>query len=110
MAIIANQRSTEEWEMYIGHQFRALRIRAGVDQLTLAAHANTSIGAIKNLEHGKGSSLRTIIKVVRALNCTDWLEALTPTITVSPMQMLKTKRNESSRTKVYRPRKPKISE
>jgi transcriptional regulator with XRE-family HTH domain len=79
----------EEWEIGLGGHVRAARIAANVDQARLAELANVSIGAVSNLERGKGSSLKTLIAVVRALDRTDWLEALAPPITVSPLQILR---------------------
>ncbi len=107
MSLTEHQRSTDEWALYLGAQLRMLRTRAGFDQAELAALANSSAGAIKNLENGKGSSLNTLLKVIRALNRTDWLELLAPIIPISPMQMLKAKRKTQPRVKVYRPRQDK---
>ena len=96
--------STIEWERYLGEQFRAMRIRAGLEQALLAQRADVSTGAIKNLESGKGSSLKTIIKIVRCLDRTDWLESLAPVVSVSPMQMLAAARRTAPRQRVSRPR------
>lgn len=98
--------SSDEWELLVGDQFRALRIRADLEQTELAALASISVGALKNLEGGKGSSLKTIIKVSRVLHCTEWLNALAPKTAVSPMQLLKGQRRDTVRKKIYRPRKP----
>jgi len=108
--LITHNMSTEDWENYLGEQFRAMRIRANLEQVDLARRAGISIGALKNLEGGKGSSLKSLIKVARALGRTDWLEALAPRISVSPMQMLKARTRDTPRQKVYRPRKKKIPE
>ena len=89
--------STVEWERYLGEQFRAMRIRAGVEQVVLAERADVSTGAIKNLESGKGSSLKTMIKIVRCLGRTDWLESLAHQVSVSPMQMLAAARRTAPR-------------
>ncbi len=99
--------SSDEWELLIGDQFRALRIRADLEQTELAALASISVGALKNLEGGKGSSLKTIIKVTRVLDRTNWLNALAPKVSVSPMQLLKGQQKDAVRTKVSRSRKPK---
>ncbi len=101
---------TDDWESYLGDQFRAMRIRSNQEQTELAERAGVSVGALKNLEGGKGSSLKTLIKVARALGRTDWLEALAPKITVSPMQMLRTQSKTTPRQRVYRPRKSGESE
>jgi transcriptional regulator with XRE-family HTH domain len=102
-----NTFSSDEWELLVGEQFRALRIRADLEQTELAALASISVGALKNLEGGKGSSLKTIIKVTRVLGRTDWLNALSPKVSVSPMQLLKGQRKDAVRKKVSRSRKPK---
>ncbi len=95
-------RSTEEWEGDVGEQFRSLRLAAGLDQLGLASAAAVSVGAIRNLERGSGSTLRTVVRVTRVLGREDWLGALAPTPTVSPIDVLRSAR--SPRVRVYRPR------
>jgi len=92
MAVERVRRSTTEWEAVIGAEVRAARIAANLDQSELAKRADISLGAVKNLEAGKGSSLKTLVRVVRALGRTEWLESLTPPITVSPLAMLSSNR------------------
>ena len=81
----------EEWEAEIGRQVRAARVAGGLDQAHLASLANVSLATMSNLERGKGSTLKTLIAVARALGRTDWLETLAPEVTISPMQMLRAK-------------------
>lgn len=104
MALTNVNNSTEEWERYLGEQFREIRIRADLEQSVLAERAGVSTGAIKNLESGKGSSLKTLIKIARCLGRTDWLESMAPQISVSPMQMLATARRSAPRRRVSKPR------
>jgi transcriptional regulator with XRE-family HTH domain len=105
MAFESVTRTTDEWEAVIGAEVRAARIAANVDQSELAKRADVSLGAVKNLETGRGSSLKTLVRVVRALGRGDWLEALAPTITVSPLAMLSARRSATlPRQRVYRPR------
>jgi transcriptional regulator with XRE-family HTH domain len=80
-----------EWEAALGDQVRRVRIARNLDQTQLAELADVSIGAVSNLERGKGSSLRTLISVLRAVERTDWLESLAPAVGVSPMQLLRAK-------------------
>ena len=80
-----------EWEAEVGHQIRTSRVSSGFDQAHLASLANVSLATLSNLERGKGSTLKTLVAVVRALGRTDWLENLAPPIAVSPMQMLRAK-------------------
>ncbi len=77
--------TSDEWERELGRQVRATRLAADIDQVTLAGHADVSLGALKNLEAGKGSTVRTMVRVVRALDRTDWLQALAPAVAVSPL-------------------------
>lgn len=95
----------DEWERHLGMQIRNLRIRADMDQVQLAARADISLGALKNLEGGKGSSLKTLIRIVGALDRPDWLLSLAPPVAVSPMQMLKAQAGRKQRMKVFRPRR-----
>ncbi|MGO4702602.1 helix-turn-helix domain-containing protein [Dyella sp. 2RAB6] len=99
-----NNRSTEEWEHAVGSQIHALRIRKRVDQKELASLANVSVSAIKNLEGGKGSTLKTFIRVLRALDRTDLLDAIQPEITVSPLDVVRTGKT-STPLRVVKPRK-----
>jgi transcriptional regulator with XRE-family HTH domain len=97
--------TVEEWEAKVGRQIRAARVASGLDQARLASLANVSLATLSNLERGKGSTLKTLVAVVRALERTDWLENLAPEVTVSPMQMLRAKQRTSNAVRVRTPRK-----
>jgi len=99
---IPPQTTTGEVEAEIGEQFRALRIAASLDQAELARRAGVSLGAVKNLEQGNGSTLRTVARVARALGRDDWLSALAPRVTVSPLDVLRSR--TEPRRRVYRQR------
>lgn len=86
-----SSKSTEEWEAGLGEQVRNLRLRQNLDQRTLAEQAGVGLSALKNLESGKGATLKTMIKVLRALGRASWLETLAPEVSISPLQMLKAK-------------------
>jgi len=83
--------TTRVLEAELGKQIRTLRLRLDLDQKQLAERAGIALNAVKNLESGKGASLRSLIQVLRILNRTDWLGALAPAVSISPVQMLKTK-------------------
>jgi transcriptional regulator with XRE-family HTH domain len=106
MAVDGARRSTKEWEALVGAEIRAARIAANLDQAELARRANLSLGAVKNLEAGRGSTLKTLVRVVRALGRTEWLESLTPPITISPLAMLSSKHPATPRQRVSRRRVP----
>ncbi len=84
-------RTPDEWEVELGQQLRTLRLRQDLDQRHLAERAGVSLNAVKHLESGRGSTLSSLIKVLRALGREDWLETLAPPVTISPLQMLKAK-------------------
>lgn len=95
-------KSTEEWEVGLGRQARNLRLRRNLDQQAVAEQAGVGLSALKNLESGKGATLKTLIKVLRALGRADWLETLAPVVSISPLQMLNGK---PPRQRASRPRK-----
>ena len=97
------QLRSEEWEAELGQQLRALRLRQNLDQRQLASQAGVALNAVKNLEAGKGATVRSLVNVLRTLGRTDWLEALAPQVTISPLQMLKAK---PTRQRASRKRNP----
>ena len=85
----------------LGGQLRALRLRQNVDQQQLAARAGVALNAVKNLESGRGGTTRSLLKVLRALGREDWLDALSPQVSISPLQALTRRptRRRASRTR-----------
>src|ERR1022692_1957639 len=80
-------RSTTELEAHVGQQVRAARLAADIDQVSLAARANVAVGSLKNLEAGRGSTLRTLVRIVRALDLEDWLDSLYEVSPESPLAL-----------------------
>lgn len=60
-----------------------------MSQVEVAERVGVSLGSIARLEKGGGSSLSTFVKVAQLLGKGSWLEALAPTVAVSPMQQLR---------------------
>lgn len=81
----------EELEMEVGEQVKNLRLKRNITRATLALQAGCSVSALKNLESGNGSSLRTLIAIVRSLGRDDWLRNVAPGPTISPLTVLKTR-------------------
>jgi len=90
--------STKDLETDLGHEVRRLRLRQNLTQRQLADDANVSLSALKNLEAGRGSGVRTLILVARALGRTDWLESFAPREpSISPMEMLRQRQRDAIR-------------
>ena len=106
MTVDSHAMSSHDWEVFLGAQVHELRLRAGLRQEGLAEQASVSLSALKKLENGKGVHLITLIKVVRSLGQTQWLSALAPPVSVSPMQMLKSAARRPRQRAPKRPRPP----
>jgi len=90
--------TTKDWERRIGEQVRALRIAALLGQDELAERANVSVTTVQSLENGAGTSLKTLIRVVRVLDRTDWLGSLDPRGDgPSPIELLRQRRRLTPR-------------
>jgi transcriptional regulator with XRE-family HTH domain len=90
---------TDELEQRLGERLRALRIQRDLTQAELAESANVSLGALKRLERGLGSTTTTLVSVLRALDQERWLDALGPgPSTFNPLDVLeaRTKRAATS--------------
>lgn len=83
----SRKRSTDDLLDDLGRQVREARIDADLDQPSLAGLAGVSTATLSKLENGHGSTLSTFVRVVRALDRTDWLDDLAPTVSVSPIRM-----------------------
>lgn len=84
--------TAEEWEQEIGQQLRRMRLLQDIDQRVLAERAGVSLNALKNLEGGKGATIRSFVRVLRALGRAEWLTSLSPEVSISPMQILESKK------------------
>lgn len=88
---MTNNMTTREWEGALGQQLRELRLRQNLDQRRLAKQAGVALNVVKNLEAGKGATVKSLIKVLRTLGRAEWIDSLAPPVSISPMQMLKGK-------------------
>ena len=84
-------KNASEVEAELGRQVRTLRLRQDLNQQELAERAGIAVNAVKNLESGKGATLRTLTQTLRALDRVEWLNTLAPAVSISPIQMLRTR-------------------
>ena len=79
--------TTAELESSLGAKLKSLRLERNIDQQTLAERAGISLRALKNLEGGAGSTLKSLVSVLRALGRESWLNTVAPMATINPLTM-----------------------
>jgi transcriptional regulator with XRE-family HTH domain len=94
-------KTSRELQQQLGVSVRALRLHKNLTQRELADKAGVSLRALASLENGKGSSLETFVRGLKALDAASAIESLAPQASFSPMALLKTP------TPPRRARKPK---
>jgi transcriptional regulator with XRE-family HTH domain len=84
-------KSPQELQIELGRRMRQLRLSRNVDQRAVAEKAGVTRAALQNLEAGRGSSVQTLLRILKALNYLEGIEILAPQPTVNPLALLKTK-------------------
>lgn|GEM_PF-192740 len=74
-----------EMEVSLGEKLKLLRLNKNLEQKTLAARAGVSVRALRNAESGAGTTVKTLLSVVRALGRETWLDTVAPVATVNPL-------------------------
>jgi hypothetical protein len=82
-------KSIQELQTQLGEQLLALRLSKNLDQITTAEKAGISEKALRNLEAGRGSTVESLLRVLKALDSLDGLELLAPKPSVSPLALLR---------------------
>jgi len=94
------RRTVEEIEAIVGEQVRGLRLDAHVTQRELARRADVSTATVSALEGGQGSSLSTLVRVLRVLGRDDWFDEIRADEGPSPLELLRDSRGEAVRRRV----------
>jgi transcriptional regulator with XRE-family HTH domain len=68
-------------------QVRRVRIEVGLTQAEVADRAGVSVSTVHGLETGRGATVSTLIKVMRACGQTGWLLGLAPDPAFSPIRL-----------------------
>lgn len=82
--------NVENLQGNLGHRIRKLRLARNLDQRTTAERAGISLRALGKLENGRGSTLETLLRTLRALDYVKGIEMLAPEPTINPLSMLRT--------------------
>jgi transcriptional regulator with XRE-family HTH domain len=79
----------EELQTVLGERLRRLRLDRNLDQRSTAEKAGISEKALRNLEGGRGSTVETLLRVLKALDHLQGIEMLAPEISVNPLELLR---------------------
>lgn len=84
---MSTNQTVAEMEVSLGEKLKLLRLNKNLEQKTLAARAGVSVRALRNLESGAGTTVKTLLSVVRALGRESWLDTVAPVATVNPLTL-----------------------
>lgn len=82
----------DELQTLLGERLRALRVEHRLTQHEAAVKGAVSLRALQQLEAGKGSTVETLLRALKALNHLDAIDTLAPEPTISPLAMLKSRK------------------
>lgn len=91
-----------ELQELLGERLKRLRLSRNLDQRTTAEKAGISEKALRNLEAGRGSTVETLLRVLKALDYLRGIDLLAPEASVNPLELL---RQPKPPQRVRRPRK-----
>ncbi|MDQ3758814.1 MAG: helix-turn-helix domain-containing protein [Actinomycetota bacterium] len=72
----------------LGGRLRAARLAKEVTQDDLAREAGVGLATLQRMEDGQGTSVKNLIRVLRALGLVDRLEDLVPEVRPGPIAQL----------------------
>ncbi len=81
-------KTPQELQVALGERLRRLRLWRNVDQRATAEKAGVSEKALRNLESGRGSTVETLLRTLKALDYLQGIETLAPEVTVDPIALL----------------------
>lgn len=87
----------------LGDNLKQMRLNQNLSQARLAEYAGLSRVTISRMEGGRAATILTIVQVLRVLERLDILNAFQEDEQVSPLQLLRMKKNQ--RQRASRPRK-----
>lgn len=94
----------EELQAVLGERLRRLRLDRNLDQRSTAEKAGISEKALRNLEGGRGSTVETLLRVLKALDHLQGIEMLAPEISVNPLELLRQPKVQQRARRASRPR------
>ena len=95
-------KTPDELAEILGGRLRSMRIARGLDQREVAVKAGIHERTLGDLERGTGGRIDSLLRVLKALDGLQGLDALAPAPTVDPLALL---RHATPARRVRRPRK-----
>ena len=93
------EQSPDEIAVALGERIRGLRLAAGQTQAAAASKAGVSERSLRDLENGQGSTVQTLVRVLKAIDALDFLDTIAPEPTLSPLQRLKGRSRRRARSR-----------
>ena len=81
----------QELETLLGENLKTLRLQKNIDRRTLCNQAGISENALRHIEGGKGATIKTLVRVIKALSKESWLSHIAPEISINPLHMIRKK-------------------
>lgn len=95
-----------ELQELLGERLKRLRLSRNLNQRTTAEKAGISEKALRNLEGGRGSTVETLLRVLKALDYLQGIDLLAPEASVNPLDLL---RQAKQPQRARRPRKQDLA-
>ncbi|MBK7002328.1 MAG: helix-turn-helix transcriptional regulator [Rhodoferax sp.] len=92
-----------ELQKLLGERLKRLRLNRNLDQRTTAEKADISERALRNLESGRGSTVETLLRVLKALDYLQGLDMLAPEISINPLDLLRQSKAPQRARRVSKP-------
>ena len=80
--------TVDELQVLLGTQMQNLRLSRNLDQRSTAEKAGISEKSLRNLEAGRGSTVATLLRTLKALDFLEGLRTLAPDAAISPLALL----------------------
>lgn len=96
-------RTPNELQHLLGERLRRLRLNRNLDQRTTAERAGISEKALRNLESGRGSTVETLLRVLKGLDYLQGLDMLAPEISINPLDLLRQPKAPQRARRVSKP-------